>query len=249
MGWNFDAKKEIENIVEWIQKYFEENGPKAKAIIGISGGKDSSIAAALLVKALGPDRVLGVKMPQGIQKDINDANEIISYLGIPSMEINIGGVCDSFYDALTDSLIDLNGQITSNLPARMRMSTLYAVAAAVGGRVVNTCNRSEDYVGYSTKFGDAAGDFGFLTGFTVREVLLIGDALWLPDYLVHKIPADGLSLKTDEDNLGFTYEELDNYLLEGKIPAPKVFENIEVRHARNLHKLMPMPVYISKRRM
>lgn len=249
MGWNFDAKKEIENIVEWIKKYFEENGPKAKAIIGISGGKDSSIAAALLVKALGPDRVLGVKMPQGIQKDIDDANAIISYLEIPSIEINIGGVCDSFYDALIDSRIDLNSRITSNLPARMRMSALYAVAAAVGGRVVNTCNRSEDYVGYSTKFGDAAGDFGFLVGFTVREILAIGDELKLPSHLVHKEPADGLSNKTDEDNLGFTYAELDSYLLEGKIPATEVLYKIETRHERNLHKLLPMSIYIKRRRM
>jgi len=236
----------INNITNWIKDYFVNNGPDCKAIVGISGGKDSTVTAALLVKALGKDRVIGVKMPQGNQHDINVANEVIGYLGIRSYEINIGDVCESLYHAIDegydfDSTVKNNPQVTSNSPARVRMTVLYAIAALEHGRVANTCNKSEDFIGYSTKFGDAAGDFSVLSEYTVSEVRQIGEALGIPDEFIFKTPEDGLSGKTDEDNLGFTYDELDNFLLQGHYPSYDVYKNIEERHKRNLHKVKPMP--------
>lgn len=236
----------ITNITNWIKDYFVNNGPDCKAIIGISGGKDSTVTAALLVKALGKNRVIGVKMPQGNQHDIDVANKVIDYLGIRSYEINIGDVCESLYHAIDegydfDSTVKNNLQVTSNSPARVRMTVLYAIAALEHGRVANTCNRSEDFIGYSTKFGDAAGDFSVLSEYTVSEVRQIGKALGIPNEFIFKAPEDGLSGKTDEDNLGFTYGELDHFLLRGHYPSYDVYKNIEERHKRNLHKINPMP--------
>jgi NAD+ synthase len=237
-----------EACVNWIKDYFANN-KDGKAIIGISGGKDSTIAAALCVEALGADRVIGVKMPQGRQTDIDDSREVCEYLGIHHMEINIGPICNGLC-----SLIDMeydfdkccinNPMVKTNLPARLRMATLYAVAALYpNSRVVNTCNRSEDYVGYSTKYGDAAGDFSPLGNLTVREVLEIGDELGLPSHLVHKAPSDGMCGKTDEDNLGFTYEELDNYILGTDIVSSETIEKIEKLHNATRHKYTPMPTF------
>ena len=201
-----------DHIVKWIQDYFMQNGPNAKAVVGISGGKDSSIVAALCVEALGKDRVIGVKMPQGKQYDIDYSNVLIEHLGIKSYEVNIDQAVDSLLGAIVGSGIGLTEAMRVNTPARVRMSVLYGIAAAVGGRVANTCNKSEDYVGYSTKFGDAAGDFSPLANYTVREVLDIGEALDLPAGLLEKTPEDGLSGKTDEDNLGFSYDTLDDFI-------------------------------------
>lgn len=234
--------REIEHICNWIKNYFLENGPDSKAVIGISGGKDSTIAAALCVKALGPANVIGVLMPQHTQTDIDDARKVCEILDIRSYEIDIGPACSALYRSIDegydfDRRIEDNKAVSTNLPARMRMATLYAIAAEVGGRVCNTCNRSENYIGYSTKYGDHAGDFSPLGNYTVREILNIGDALALPYYLVHKDPADGMCGATDEDNLGFTYEELDAYILEGITPDYIGFKLIEQAHRRNLHKM------------
>ena len=231
--------------INWIKNYFKDN-PNGKAIIGISGGKDSTIAAALCVEALGADRVVGVMMPNGAQNDINDSYEVVRILGIEPIEINIGRA----YKALTDILkleygVDiLPSIVTTNTPARIRMTTLYMVAGMYpNSRVVNTCNRSEDYVGYSTKYGDAAGDFSPLGNLTVREVLEIGDELGLPSHLVHKTPSDGMCGKTDEDNLGFTYNELDDFLLgTGKV-SEKTMAKIERLHLSTRHKYEPIPAY------
>jgi NAD+ synthase len=239
-----------EAVINWIREQFKDI-PDGHAIIGISGGKDSTIAAALCVEALCADRVIGVLMPQGYQKDINDSREVCEYLGINHMEINIGAICNGLC-----SLIDMeydfdhccinNLMIKTNLPARIRMTTLYAVAALYpNSRVVNTCNASEDYVGYSTKYGDAAGDFSPLGNLTVREVLEIGDDLGLPKHLVHKPPSDGMCGKTDEDNLGFTYEQLDDYLLgTAEVPAD-IVEKIKKLHKATRHKYVPMPMFNS----
>ena len=237
---HIDPEKEIENIVNHIRCYFVENGgPNTKAVIGISGGKDSTIAAALLVRALGPERVIGVLMPQYEQSDIDDSYEVCQVLGIQKYVIDIGPACLALYDEL-DSVINgasNNSQINTNTPARIRMATLYAVAAAVGGRVINTGNESEAYVGYTTKFGDLAGDYAILRDYYVTEVYKIGDALTeLPYHLVHKAPSDGMSGKTDADNMGFSYEVLDHYLLYGAVPNIEVLHNITTRHERNRHK-------------
>ena len=244
-------EKVIPKILDWTKNYFVQNGADCKAIIGISGGKDSTVTAALLVKALGKDRVIGVKMPQGNQHDIDVANKVIDYLGIRSYEINIGDVCESLYHAIDegydfDSTVKNNSQVTSNTPARIRMTVLYAIAALEHGRVANTCNRSEDFIGYSSKFGDSAGDFSLLSNFTVKEVLAIGRELGLPEEFISKVPEDGLSGKTDEDNLGFTYEKLDDFLLSGDVPDYDTFVNIMERHQRNLHKVKPMPSFRGK---
>ena len=237
-----------EAVITWIKDYFN-NIPDGKAIIGISGGKDSTIAAALCVEALGADRVIGVTMPQHKQDDIRDSYKVCEYLNIHRFEINIGSICDDLcykidveYD-YDHKCID-NPLIRTNLPARIRMTTLYAIAALYpNSRVVNTCNRSEDYVGYSTKYGDAAGDFSPLGNLTVREVLEIGDDLGLPHRLVHKAPSDGMCGKTDEDNLGFTYYHLDNYILGiDDVPAD-VIEKIERMHKATRHKYTPMPTF------
>lgn len=241
----FDAKKVKDEIVQWIKDYFEENAtPETKAVIGISGGKDSSVAAALCVEALGKDRVIGVLMPQGEQFDIDCSKQLVNHLGIKSYEINVGSTVSALLDELGGKL-DVAEQARVNTPPRIRMTTLYAVAACVGGRVVNTCNMSEDWVGYSTKFGDSAGDFSPLSELVVREVIAVGDELGIPYELTHKTPIDGLCGKTDEDNLGFTYAELDSYIRQETDLAdkPELKTRIDGMHARNLHKLLPMPKF------
>lgn len=241
----FDAKFEITNIIDDIRHYFAVNGNKdTKAVIGISGGKDSTIAAALLVKALGKERVVGVIMPNGEQSDINDSYEVCSILGIPHYAMNIGFTCsDLFDDFESHTGLALNDQIRTNAPARLRMNVLYMVASAVGGRVINTGNKSEFFVGYTTKYGDLAGDYAILRDYYVTEIYKIGDALlWedgtrmLPQNLIHKTPADGMSGKTDEENMGFTYERLDDYLMNGIVPPADMLKNILDRHNRNRHK-------------
>lgn len=235
----FDAEVEIVNIVNHIKKYFAENGePTTKAVIGISGGKDSTIAAALLVRALGPERVIGIMMPNGIQSDIADSIEVCKILGIPNYTFNIGYAYDAMINGFNyDIALPMNEQITTNTPARIRMAVLYMVAAAVGGRVINTSNASEAYVGYTTKYGDLAGDYAVLEDYCVSEIYQIGEKLTeLPIDLVKKTPSDGMCGKSDEDNLGFSYEVLDAYLLNGDYPTAEVLHNIELRHKRNFHK-------------
>lgn len=237
----FDVNFEIDGIKDWIRNWFDHNGPKASAVIGISGGKDSTIVAKLLVDALGKDRVIGVMMPNGDQKDISDSQRVIDLLGIKSYTINI----EDAFKGLLGQLNNPSEDTIINIPPRLRMTTLYAIAQSLpnGGRVCNTCNCSEDYVGYSTKFGDSAGDFSPCSEFTVTEMLEIGDALGLPADLVHKTPSDGLCGKTDEDNLGFTYAELDHYITTGEIDNQTKKDNIDRRHKLNLHKLNQMPKY------
>ncbi|MDO4863625.1 MAG: NAD(+) synthase, partial [Ruminococcus sp.] len=232
-------------VINWVKTYFEENAsPSTYAVVGISGGKDSSIAAAVCVKALGKDRVIGVLMPQGEQADISFSHLLVDTLGIKSYTVNIGDTVSTFMNELGKH-IEPSQQAIINTPARIRMTTLYAIGACVGARVVNTCNLSEDWVGYSTKFGDAAGDFSPLSDLTVTEVLQIGDYLGLPKELVHKVPIDGLCGKTDEDNLGFTYAELDRYIrgLTDLSDKPELKAKIDRMHANNLHKLRLMPKF------
>jgi NAD+ synthase len=240
---NFDVKKVKDEVIKWIREYFEANAtPTTKAVLGISGGKDSSVAAALCVEALGKDRVIGVLMPQGEQFDIDCSKQLVNHLGIKSYEINVGSTVSALLGELGGKL-DVAEQARVNTPPRIRMTTLYAVAACVGGRVVNTCNMSEDWVGYSTKFGDSAGDFSPLSELVVREVIAVGDELGIPYELTHKTPIDGLCGKTDEDNLGFTYAELDRYIRTGEIDDPEKKQKIDKLHKQNLFKLQLMPSF------
>ena len=239
----FDAKKAKDGAVQWIRDWFEENGKGCNAVIGISGGKDSSIVAALCVEALGKERVIGVLMPNGEQRDIADAKALVAYLGIPNYICNIKEAVDGVLHSLHEAGVELSRQTVVNLPPRIRMSTLYALSQSHNGRVANTCNLSEDWVGYSTRYGDAAGDFSPLGKLTVREVKAIGRELDLPDFLVEKIPADGLTDKTDEDNLGFTYAELDTYIRTGVIENQEHKAKIDRLHTLNEFKLKPIPCF------
>ena len=238
----FDAIKVKNECVEWIKNFFEENGKGCNAVVGISGGKDSSIAAALCVEALGKDRVIGVLMPQGEQHDIDKAYMLVNHLGIKHYEINVKNAIDSIVASFPEEL-ELSVQSKTNLPPRIRMATLYAVSQSVNGRVVNTCNLSEDWVGYSTRYGDAAGDFSPMSHLTVTEVKEIGHLLGLPAELVEKVPIDGLCGKTDEENLGFTYAELDVYIRTGKIEDEAKKALIDRKHKMNLFKLQLMPSF------
>ncbi len=240
----FDAKKVTDEIVQWIREYFDKNaGERDCAVVGISGGKDSSTVAALCVKALGADRVIGVLMPQGEQWDIGFSHELADHLGIKKCIVNIKDGVDAVFQSLKEGGLLLNRQATINTPARIRMAVLYAVCAIVGGRVANTCNLSEDWVGYSTKYGDSAGDFSPISGLTVTEVKAVGRELGLPLKFIDKMPADGLSGLSDEDNLGFTYNVLDRYIREGICENKSVKEKIDILHKNNLHKLQLMPAY------
>ena len=240
-------------LIQWIRDYFSHNGPTCSAVVGISGGKDSTIVAALCKEALGADRVVGVLMPNGVQSDIDDAKAVVAHLGIPHMTVNIG----SAYEALTQAIVqgegydvvtgrnDLSRDAAINTPPRLRMATLYAVGQNLpnGARVANTCNCSEDYVGYSTKFGDSAGDFSPLARLVVEEVRQIGKLLDIPAYLVDKVPSDGLSGQSDEDKLGFTYAMLDRYIRTGEIEDLATKERIDRLNRINKHKLEMMPSF------
>ena len=244
----FDAKKTKDECVQWIRDWFEKNGKGCKAVIGISGGKDSTIAAALCVEALGKDRVLGIRMPDYEQDDIEEAIRICEYLDIESYTVNVGFATSAVKKSITTgtNMRKLSSQTEINLPPRIRMATLYAISQSVNGRVVNTCNKSEDWVGYATKYGDAAGDFSPLSNLLVSEVKAIGYELGLPMWMIEKTPSDGLCGKTDEDSLGFTYKMLDDYLGRGIEPPAEIKEKIDRLHEQNLFKLMPMAAFERK---
>ena len=239
----FDAVKATQATVEWIRAWFEKNGPGCNAIVGISGGKDSSVAAALCVEALGRDRVFGVLMPNGEQSDIDMAKLLVEHLGIDHVVVNIKGAFDALCEQIAASGIELSKDSIINLPPRLRMSTLYAVGQSRNGRVVNTCNLSEDWVGYSTRYGDPVGDFSPMSFFTTAEVRAIGRVLGLPEVLIEKVPTDGLSGMSDEDKLGFTYEVLDRYIRTGEIDDPETKKRIDYLHERNLFKLRFMDCF------
>ncbi|MCR4739205.1 MAG: NAD(+) synthase [Lachnospiraceae bacterium] len=241
----FNAETQKQNVINWIREWFSENGPKADAVLGISGGKDSTITAALMAEALGKDRVVGVLMPNGIQPDINDSEAVIEHLGIRSHTVDISPAVDALMRSVGSVMGSVSEDTKINIPPRVRMTVLYAIAQSLqnGGRVINTCNRSEDYIGYSTKYGDAAGDMSPLSGFTVSEVKEIGRLLDIPHYLVDKTPSDGLSGLSDEDKIGFTYEVLDRYILTGECEDEKIREKIDRMHRINLHKLKVIPSY------
>ena len=241
----FDALKVKNECVQWIRDFFDNNGKDCNAVVGISGGKDSSVAAALCVEALGKDRVIGVLMPQGEQHDIDKAYMLVDHLGIKRYEVNIKDAFESVVANLPKEL-ELTAQSRQNLPPRIRMTVLYAVSQSVNGRVCNTCNLSEDWVGYSTRYGDSVGDFSPLSTLTVTEIKQIGHLLGLPSELVEKVPIDGLCGKTDEENLGFTYAELDKYIRTGEIDSKDTKELIDKKHKMNLFKLELMPVFNSK---
>ena len=241
----FCAKEMKKSLIQWIRDWFEQNGYGCNAVIGISGGKDSSVCAAICVKALGKDRVIGVLMPNGTQSDIADSRQLVEHLGIRSVTVNIAGAVDAIHAQLRAAQIDATAQTEINLPPRIRMSVLYAVSQSMNGRVINTCNLSEDWVGYSTRYGDSAGDVSLLGKLTVQEVKALGRELGLPKNLVEKTPSDGLCGSTDEQKLGFSYAVLDRYIREGICEDTQVKEKIDRLHRSNRFKLELMPVFES----
>ncbi len=250
MNYTFNAKETTEKAAQWIRDFFEKNGKGCNAVIGISGGKDSSICAALCVKALGKERVIGVLMPNGEQSDIDMARLLVNHLDIKAVEVNINeaykGVLNGLENAKPVNGFRMDGisnQTIVNLPPRLRMAVLYAVSQSCNGRVANTCNLSEDWVGYSTRYGDSVGDFSPLARLTVAEVREMGRFLGLPEVLVDKVPSDGLCGKTDEDNLGFTYAVLDKYIRTGVCEDPETKALIDDKHIKNKFKLELMPCF------
>ncbi|MBO5435309.1 NAD(+) synthase [bacterium] len=259
MAYEFNVEQTTKDCIQWIRDFFNENGPDCRAVIGISGGKDSTIAAKLCIEALGVDRVYGVLMPNGYTEagytDMADARAVAKFLGIEHIEVDIKPIVDSFYTSIKNGLyegddvnifhpaLEMSAQTQINLPPRVRMSMLYAISQSVKGRVVNTCNLSEDWVGYSTRYGDSVGDFSPLSKLTVTEIKKMGSYLCLPERFVYKTPSDGLCGKTDEDNLGFTYAVLDEYIRTGKIDDIEVKSRIDNFHNKNLFKLQLMPCF------
>lgn len=240
--YSFNVKQVKQDLIQWIRDCFENNGKGCNAVLGISGGKDSTIAAALCVEALGKERVVGVMMPNGVQGDIADSQAVCRHLGIQNFEINIQEAYNAI-SAQVSANIPLTQQSQINLAPRLRMSTLYAVAQSVNGRVINTSNKSEAWIGYSTRYGDGVGDFAPLLNLTATEVIALGKELNLPEYLVVKAPADGLTGKTDEDKLGFTYAALDRYIRTGEIENGEWKEKIDRLHKINSFKTKLMPSF------
>lgn len=238
----FDALKMKNEVVEWIRQWFKINGDGCNAVIGISGGKDSSAVAALCVEALGKDRVIGVLMPKGEQFDIDVSRDLVEFLGIKNYTVNIKDAYDSIISQI-ENVTEVSSFTSINLPPRIRMAVLYAVSQSFNGRVANTCNLSEDWVGYATRYGDGAGDFSPLSRFTVQEVKAIAKECGLPDRFVEKVPIDGLCGKTDEDNLGFTYAVLDKYIRTGICEDEEIKNKIDSMHEKNLFKLRLMDAF------
>lgn len=231
MDYSFNVDAVHNEIIQWTKDWFKKNGENSIAVIGISGGKDSTVCAAVLAEALGKDRVLGVMMPNGIQSDIDDAEKACSILGIRKTVVNIGQAYANLYDAINIGKSLNDPAFTTNTPARLRMTTLYGIAAVLNGRVCNTCNESENYCGYSTKYGDNCGDFSLLENLTVTEVKALGDYMGLPKSLVHKTPSDGMSGMSDEDKLGFSYDDLDSYIRGTRDISASTKEKIAAAHS------------------
>lgn len=249
----FDAAKVKNDCIQWLKDWEQENAQGCNFVVGISGGKDSSVVAALLVQAFGKDRVVGVLMPNGRQSDISDAFHLCSHLDIKYIYINIEYCISELDDAFRMNNYSksrlhfkVSEQTKINLPPRIRMATLYAISQSVNGRVACTDNLSESYIGYSTRWGDNVGDFSPLANLTSEEVVAVGDALGLPYELTHKIPSDGLCGKNDEDRFGFTYEVLNKYIRTGICEDEEIRKKIDEMHQKNLFKLQPIPSFTYK---
>jgi NAD+ synthase len=238
---NFNAKEVKNKLVQGIRDWFEKNGKDCKACIGLSGGKDSTIVAALCAEALGKENVIGVAIP-GKGQGMNDADEIAKYLGVEFLVVNIGAVITLLCDELHYSGNgDLTEQAEQNIPPRVRMLIMYAISQSNNGRVIGTCNASENYIGYFTKYGDGASDFEPIAELTVHELYQIGDELGIPKKWTYKIPDDGLphSLPDDEkfEKMGFNYEKLDKYIRTGTSGDELADKAIKRMHDNNLFKM------------
>ena len=239
----FDVKTVTNDVIEWVKNLFEEKFPDKNCCIALSGGKDSSVVAAICVAALGKDRVKAIMLPHHVQSDIDCSVLCANHLGIEYKVVNIGATVDSIITEMEAKGVKITEQAIVNVPARVRMTELYFYSQCNNGIPSCNCNFSEDWVGYATFGGDGFGSFAPLSQLTVSEVKAIGRELGLPSELVDKTPTDGLCGKTDEDNLGFTYDTLDRYIRTGEIDDEDVKAKIDSMHEKNLFKLQPMPSF------
>jgi len=247
----FDAEKETNNIIQFIRNYYKENN-LGGVVLGISGGKDSGVVAGLFTKALGKENVIGVTMPcHSNKEDKIDAKLVSDYYGFELINFDITNTFDAFKSELKNlgefsSIQTQNSDI--NLKPRLRMSTLYYLAAlysALKGKtylVAGTSNKCELYVGYFTKGGDSVHDISAIADFTVEEVIKIGEYIKVPDKVLYKKPNDGLSNKSDEDKLGVKYSEIASYIEDEKSVNEQTRIKIKRLHNNNLHKFN-IPTY------
>lgn len=240
--YNFDAKKVAENLVKWLRDYFNNNGQPINAVVGCSGGKDSTVVLAALTKAIGPERIYAVLMPNGEQADIDDSYKVCEFLGLKPYVCNIQTGYQGILGAVADEF-EPSEQTKINLAPVLRMATLKAVSQSVNGRFTCNGNLSEAYIGWFTIDGDDRGSVKPLINMTVTEVIQVGKELGLPDWMINKTPADGLCGKTDEDKFGFSYAILDKYIRTGEIEDMDIKAKIDAMHAKNAFKLKPMPSF------
>ena len=237
-----NAKEQLPGLIDWMRAQMAACGGKT-AVVGISGGKDSSVTAALCIRAYGRENVLGVLMPDGVQPDIDYSNGLVDVLGLHHITFNIHGGTSGILEEMERAGLTPSRQTRVNLPSRMRMAALYAVAQSVeGGIVLNTSNLSEDWVGYCTIYGDSAGAFSPLGMYTTEEVIALGRELGLPEKFLLKPPSDGLTGLTDEDNLGFSYHAVNEYIRKG-VADPEIRAQIDRRHTASRFKFQTMPLY------
>lgn len=240
--YNFDAKKVKEQLVEWLRNYFDNNGQPINAVVGCSGGKDSTVVLAALTEAIGVDRIYAVLMPNGEQADIEDSYKVCEFLGLKPYVCNIQDGYNGILGAVAGEF-ELSEQTKINLAPVLRMATLKAVSQSVNGRFTCNGNLSEAYIGWFTIDGDDRGSVKPLINMTVTEVIAVGKELGLPDWMINKVPADGLCGKTDEDKFGFSYKVLDRYIRTGEIDDGEIKEKIDAMHQKNAFKLKPMPAF------
>ena len=238
----FNAKEQLPGLIEWMRQQMKNCYGKT-AVIGISGGKDSSVVAALSVAAYGIENVVGILMPDGEQPDIDYSRDLVEFLGLRHYTFNIQGGTSGLLGEMERLGVEASRQTKVNLPSRIRMATLYAMAQSLpGGTVINTSNLSEDWVGYCTVYGDSAGAFSPLGMYTTEEVIALGAELGLPEKFLIKPPSDGLTGLTDEDNLGFTYHAVNEYVRKGEVD-PEIKEKIDQKHRTSRFKFQTIPVY------
>ena len=240
--YNFDAKQTAEKLVKWLKDYFDNNGQPINAVVGCSGGNDSTVVLAALTKAIGPDRIYAILMPNGEQADIDDSYKICEYLGLKPHVCNIQDAYNGVVGSVSGEF-EPTGQMKINLAPVLRMTTLKAISQCVNGRFTCNGNASEAYIGWFTIDGDDRGSVKPLINMTVTEVIQVGEALGLPDWMIHKTPTDGLCGQTDEDKFGFTYEVLDKYIRTGEIDDLEIKAKIDDMHKKNAFKLKPMPSF------
>lgn len=245
-----NLEKISHELIEWIRSSLEKSGGDS-VVLGISGGKDSSVLAALCARAIGKENVYGLILPNGLQKDISFAYDLCQVLGINNVEVPLDGISKEIFNSLdklssSNFIETITDKTQLNLLPRIRMTILYAVSQSIrNSRVINTGNLSERWIGYTTLYGDNTGTFAPLAQFTSDEVIEIGRHLGLDDRFVDKVPEDGLTGNTDEEVIGFSYSVLNKYIREGIIEDEEAKKKIDKMHRESRFKFETMPIFIN----